>query len=395
MHIFQCNMCPRCDFQNIADLTTHIHSHFHQHPVKCRICAESYWDAISFVQHISKKHSEVASTVKCPLCNLRPISLPAFQTHLLEQHQLLGTSVSLATSNRLSKKLSAGSYKCLNCDRCFSNPCDLSVHSKSHFGSTVYECSVCNKSSLKKITLANHIKKVHGGLFAEGNYTLIDSALDSIPESKKVGTCRPNIFWLMAKTRDEQKNPLRRFRCSLCEFFFVKKSSLEIHYRRNHPGELEIVNDLLECEICPSNTVFASSEEYFTHLVEKHSAENPYKCGHCVEKSFGYELDLEHHIRVEHEKETSERIVGVQSSPGISCSLCPKLFADTETRDRHEMAHNAERPFSCVVCDKSFVHQTSLAKHRISHIEEKRFMCDMCGKSFRVRTTLNVYKLYI
>lgn len=385
MYHLKCNMCACTDFKAIADLTLHINAHFHQFPFKCRMCASNFWDATSFVQHISKSHKEVKNAVKCPMCTKEQCSLAELQEHLLDNHKFRERTSLVSSSEEI-----VGPHKCAGCDRSFTHPNDLSAHMKSHSGSWVFECSLCFRTYLTKKTLVSHIVNVHKDKFRDGNgLALIDRALDKymdehrIPDGSKTsdgGTHCPNIFRLVASMLNADS--ARRFRCSTCDLFFVKQSSLEIHYRRNHPGVYETIIDVFECGICPPSSTKSlnSTEDLFNHLRKMHCAENPYKCGKCEEQTFPQQNGLEKHIEMRHG-------TGVVEQPSASmhlCSQCPKVFAMLDERDKHERIHTLNKPFTCDICDKTFFHHSSMRKHNLIHSGVRRFMCDICGKTLQV-----------
>lgn len=283
-----------------------------------------------------------------------------------------------------------GWHKCGVCDKSFSNSSDLSVHVQSHSGEWVFECSICNAMSMSKQSHVSHVKKTHAYLFSDANLDLIHGVLDKFLQEHKAeqeigGTHRPDMDLLVNGSNNDDLI-VRRFRCAICELIFVKKSSLEIHYRRNHPKLPETVNDVFECDICPPVTVFSSSEDFAAHLHQLHGAKNPYKCGQCDdEPTFAHEWYLERHIEMAHfENGVTVDPLSTPSAESYLCSKCPKEFVDPEQREKHEKLHILKRPFSCDVCEKTFIHASSLAKHKLSHTGKRPFMCDLCGKSFLV-----------
>ena len=80
----------------------------------------------------------------------------------------------------------------------------------------------------------------------------------------------------------------------------------------------------------------------------------------------------------------------------VKCSYCPKYFKYESLRERHEVAHQTERPYTCDPCDKTFKRPSEYRRHMAWYHQnphpkiEKRevakddnpFKCNFCNQTF-------------
>ncbi|XP_040294008.1 zinc finger protein 665-like isoform X1 [Bufo bufo] len=158
----------------------------------------------------------------------------------------------------------------------------------------------------------------------------------------------------------------RRFSCSECGKCFVKKSSLDEHWKI-HTGLRPF--SCSECGKC-----FA----YKSCLIEHHkihTGEKPFLCLECG-KCFTKNSNLVRHLRTH---------TGEKQFPCLECGKC---FVEKSGLLKHQKMHTGERPFSCSECKKCFVTKSTLAQHEKIH-REKPFSCSECGKCFHSKSNLN------
>ncbi|XP_075207237.1 gastrula zinc finger protein XlCGF66.1-like isoform X2 [Anomaloglossus baeobatrachus] len=113
------------------------------------------------------------------------------------------------------------------------------------------------------------------------------------------------------------------FSCSMCDKYFIKKSSLDMHERI-------------------------------------HTGEKPYSCSEC-EKCFTRKSTLDRHQRTH----TGEK--------PFPCSECGKCFAQKSNLVAHQRFHTEEKPFSCSECGKSFNQKSDLIIHKRVHTGKKPY----------------------
>ena len=76
----------------------------------------------------------------------------------------------------------------------------------------------------------------------------------------------------------------------------------------------------------------------------------------------------------------------------FNCSLCDKMFVDSESLIKHERTHSSDKPFSCSHCDKEFTNTSDLKNHENECSDKKTFSCTKCDAKFCDLKTLKDHK---
>ena len=174
--------------------------------------------------------------------------------------------------------------------------------------------------------------------------------------------------------------PVKRFKCSICEKSFHRKSSLELH-ASVHSGE-----KAHKCPICDQAFSYHNSMKRHIFI---HTGVRPFKCSYCP-KSFVNKFKRREHEQAVH--------TGVKS---FACKICSMMFKTTNALHFHKSMHHGEPDASaeqhlCDQCGRSYKSKFALKNHKNSHKneykKEKSLACDECDMKFAWAYQLNHHK---
>ena len=174
-----------------------------------------------------------------------------------------------------------------------------------------------------------------------------------------------------------------RFKCSICEKSFCRKSQLESH-ASIHTGVKSH-----KCPIC--GQLFRCLSNLKRHI-RIHTGDRPYTCDHCP-KSF-----YTNYSRREH-----EQAVHLGTKP-FGCTICSKTFKTRYSMHYHNRRQHKEAAVSgssdhgnpvaeqhiCEECGKICKSKRSLFSHKYTH--KKEISCDMCEMKFWCQSLLKDHK---
>ncbi|XP_062942596.1 zinc finger protein 22 isoform X2 [Cynocephalus volans] len=159
------------------------------------------------------------------------------------QRQKWGMTVRFDSGlSRLRRSLDEKPYKCIECEKSFSQSSTLFQHQKIHTGKKSHKCADCGKSFFQSSNLIQH-RRIHTG-----------------------------------------EKP---YKCDECGERFKQSSNL-IQHQRIHTGEKPYQCD--ECGRC-----FSQSSHLIQHQ-RTHTGEKPYQCSECG-KCFSQSSHLRQHVK--------------------------------------------------------------------------------------------------
>ncbi|OXA47342.1 Zinc finger protein 91 [Folsomia candida] len=367
---------------------------------KCSTCAKTFPRKRNLIRH-NLTHDDSEPKAECPICKKILKNAPTLSVHMIMLH-----------TNR--KRPS-----CDTCHKIFSTSANLRRHVAIYHGTKKrprYPCGFpdCEKSYLKKSSVAQHIRNEH-----TENPTRFPFTTE---KAYRCTTCGRRFSFANNLTRHEvthlEKFRQRIFKCELCAQTFFHKAHLQRHIQvvhenqRNHPctfcgkrfstatnmrihveathtGNAEKIHS---CHKCGYKT--HSKGTLANHAI-RHNPANRRECYFCKKQFFYFSKlicgnifktprTLSTHIKMHH-----------TSRDRPSCDICHRVFYTSETLRRHiDAIHSTiDRPrFPCGFpdCDKFYLTKDDVSAHiKTQHSETPiRFPCTLCGKEFKTRAEL-------
>ncbi|XP_004875259.1 zinc finger protein 22 [Heterocephalus glaber] len=184
------------------------------------------------------------------------------KSKIVRQRQKWGMTIRFDSGlSRLRRSLDEKPYKCIECEKSFSQSSTLFQHQKIHTGKKSHKCADCGKSFFQSSNLIQH-RRIHTG-----------------------------------------EKP---YKCDECGERFKQSSNL-IQHQRIHTGEKPY--QCGECGRC-----FSQSSHLIQHQ-RTHTGEKPYQCSECG-KCFSQSSHLRQHVKVhKEEKPRKGRAKTIRAKP--------------------------------------------------------------------------------
>ncbi|KAF2351481.1 Zinc finger C2H2-type [Trinorchestia longiramus] len=191
--------------------------------------------------------------------------------------------------------------------------------------------------------------------------------------SKTYDASRAGNVTSSEKIKSTKGNQRKKYQCTICFKWFLRKVHLSIHMRR-HTKEKPY-----KCTICFA--LFTHNNTLVAHM-RSHTGERPFRCEICG-VGFAQKSNLTAHMRI-HTGEKPYR-----------CDVCNMGFRQASHLPTHRRTHSNERPYVCNVCSKRFTQNSALKRHMKTHQRSKRndFKCSKCPESFHNQVELQNHAL--
>jgi len=221
--------------------------------------------------------------------------------HNLNAHQRSHAGLKLYSCSECGKRftfqgnlirhsyISAGKYKCVECDKCYGSRCALVEHRRMHSEPKPFECTVCSKQFKNARGLACHRRIVH-----------------SENKPYKCHACdRVFVFAGSLKNHFLQVHTDGNlYSCSQCNRRFNRVGNL-----RKHRCQVEFDAGRYQCNYCGKP---CRSKVQLTCHLREHTGAKPYVCEQCSE-CFAWPGQLrQHRLRSHNEGILHRRAISVR-----------------------------------------------------------------------------------
>ncbi|XP_053697535.1 zinc finger protein 664-like [Sabethes cyaneus] len=354
----------------------------------CDSCGKTYKSKISLVRHSRQQHTKKH---RCKLCGKKYILLTTLRIHKARCKgntkypcKVCGKTFANYTSLTLHENIHAGELQVLyNCDLCnkgFSTPEALAIHTHNETSGLRHVCDVCGKGFNVPTKLKRH-SYVHTG---ERPYecTICSKGFGSVSNLNthmiihtndrpyKCDICGKGFQNLaVLKKHFGVHTGVKPHVCTVCSKGFFNLSELVHHTNVDHSKKLS------KCHLCSAE--FSTNHDLKLHMAESHKDYHRLQCEIC-KKIMGTAVLLNEHRRVHAGGET------------FTCKLCERVFKSEKWYKLHQTFH--DQPDTCKVCGKS-VQKGNLERHiQSTHLTDQwKHPCAQCGRRFRRPSHLKVH----
>ena len=181
--------------------------------------------------------------------------------------------------------------------------------------------------------------------------------------------------------------------CHICYQVFESPVALKQHFRANHEGLENTVNNghyynsdsqCFNCPVCNNDVCKnqTSSIKFIYHVKKCSGQTYTFKksCDECDESFSQYKMFKSHSLQH-------------TSFKSFMCHLCTKNFPSNARLNYHvQYVHSSTKPYSCDKCEKSYKRKAELQEHEeMSHSSHFNYSCDKCGKQFYGKKNLALH----
>ncbi|XP_039950353.1 zinc finger protein 107-like isoform X1 [Bactrocera tryoni] len=334
---YPCSVCNK-GFSSLQLLDKHMSTHEQMYQVayKCKICEKMFKSSIALTYH---KHKQVDSDSKF-LQQLLPTPTEIYANSTESSCEIPDSSAAACPpettniSQHLKRKRVVYKWKCITCERHFSNSSTLRDHRRIYHGTYNRKRRISASASLRCF---------------------------------KCSYCA-RVFETKARSRTHMLTHLKRL-------LNTDKSNQE-------PNVTNIINSLVfvtsltnpaSVKVIEFNVITKRRATNMQHINQKHvkNSSQLLKC-HICKDQFRKQSDLKRHLVVH----TGERL--------HKCATCDKSFSLSSTLKQHMLTHTTERAkHICIVCTKTYLTKKALNVHLRLHTGAQPFQCEHCELEFR------------
>nr|CAI5819632.1 unnamed protein product [Callosobruchus analis] len=338
--------------------------------------------------------ASVSSKVhECTKCTYKTVSTSLLRRHMVNHRDVAGnrkTNRCIYCNNTFARKLTLDDHivkihpdfiasvnsKVHDCSKCMYKTVRAS-HLKRHIvakhSDTANQCIYCNKTFTRKPSLDDHIVKIHPDFV-----TSVSSKVHECTECtyKTVSTS-------LLRRHNTVNHPDAADRCMYCNKTFRSTQSLDDHIVRIHPDFITSVSRKVhECTGCTYKTVS-------TYLLRRHNMVNHPDAGTCLycNKTLSTKPLLDDHVVKRHPD-----FVASVSRKIHECTKCTYKTTRSKCIREHLLAKHSEIANRCIYCNMTFTSTQSLDDHIlkihpdfITSVSSKVHQCTECTyKTIRI-----------
>ncbi|KAK7071220.1 hypothetical protein SK128_001677 [Halocaridina rubra] len=313
--------CPICItfFATVEELESHVVCHEHVDLYQSHLCA-----------NLSEEGNQ------CLVINIVNIEENIIRVDNNNHDDVLSKQKELQEVSRVEHNVinnihNAEQYKCIVCQKEFTNKKKFNDHKRIH----IIKRHVCNKCG-KKFRALSYLKE---HLYSHSEVRPY-KCIQCLKHFKSIHALK-----LHAIVHSKARLP----RCSVCNLSFKYKYSLTLHELYHCKKD---IRDLNKGDTCKNDS--------------------------NILHTFVKDTNIEHFIDTSSQNGTANR----------QCCYCRKSFLTKSSFLLHQRKIG-KHPYLCCVCQKCFALKSTLKNHLDLHAEFKKYLCHICGAKFAQRQTLN------